>query len=73
MGERLIKAGVLYADDTPVEQMREVRRGPPALGQGFRLAALSLRVGARARLCKGVSLGAAREGARGGGGGGGPW
>jgi hypothetical protein len=25
MGERLIKAGVLYADDTPVEQMREVQ------------------------------------------------
>ncbi|KAF5833287.1 tRNA synthetases class I, catalytic domain-containing protein [Dunaliella salina] len=25
MGERLIKAGVLYADDTPVEQMREER------------------------------------------------
>lgn len=25
VGERLIKAGVLYADDTPVEQMREER------------------------------------------------
>ena len=25
MAERLIKAGMLYADDTPVEQMREVR------------------------------------------------
>jgi len=25
LGEKLIKAGVLYADDTPVEQMREVR------------------------------------------------
>ncbi|KAF8056743.1 glutamate--tRNA ligase [Scenedesmus sp. PABB004] len=25
LGERLIKAGVLYADDTPVEQMREER------------------------------------------------
>jgi hypothetical protein len=24
LGERLIKAGVLYADDTPVDQMREV-------------------------------------------------
>jgi hypothetical protein len=26
LGERLIKAGVLYADDTPVDQMREVSR-----------------------------------------------
>jgi hypothetical protein len=26
LGERLIKAGVLYADDTPVDQMREVGR-----------------------------------------------
>jgi glutamyl-tRNA synthetase len=25
VGERLIKAGMMYADDTPVEQMREVR------------------------------------------------
>jgi hypothetical protein len=25
LGEKLIKAGVLYADDTPVDQMREVR------------------------------------------------
>ena len=25
LAERLIKAGFLYADDTPVEQMREVR------------------------------------------------
>jgi hypothetical protein len=24
LGEKLIKAGVLYADDTPVDQMREV-------------------------------------------------
>lgn len=24
LGDKLIKAGVLYADDTPVEQMREV-------------------------------------------------
>lgn len=24
MGERLIKAGILYADNTPVDQMREV-------------------------------------------------
>jgi hypothetical protein len=27
LAERLIKAGVLYADDTPVDQMREVRHG----------------------------------------------
>jgi hypothetical protein len=26
LGDKLIKAGVLYADDTPVEQMREVSR-----------------------------------------------
>ena len=24
LAEKMIKAGVLYADDTPVEQMREV-------------------------------------------------
>jgi hypothetical protein len=28
LGEKLIKAGVLYADDTPVEQMREVCENP---------------------------------------------
>jgi hypothetical protein len=28
MGERLIKAGYMYADDTPVEAMREVRTCP---------------------------------------------
>ncbi len=30
LGERLIKAGHMYADNTPLEQMRDVRRG-----QGF--------------------------------------
>ena len=28
LAERLIKAGFLYADDTPVEQMREVSNSP---------------------------------------------
>jgi hypothetical protein len=32
LGERMIKAGVLYADDTPVDQMREVRAGLPQRG-----------------------------------------
>lgn len=27
IGEKLIKAGLMYADDTPVEQMREVGGG----------------------------------------------
>eukprot|EP00882_Tetradesmus_deserticola_P007557 GHRQ01007959.1.p1 GENE.GHRQ01007959.1~~GHRQ01007959.1.p1 ORF type:complete len:152 (-),score=11.60 GHRQ01007959.1:420-875(-) len=31
LGERLIKAGVLYADDTPVDQMREVGAHPTGL------------------------------------------
>lgn len=30
LAERLIKAGFLYADDTPVEQMREVSNFPTA-------------------------------------------
>ena len=31
LAEKLIRAGVLYADDTPVEQMREVCPLQPAL------------------------------------------
>jgi glutamyl-tRNA synthetase len=30
LGDRLIKAGLMYADDTPVDQMREVRHCQPA-------------------------------------------
>ncbi len=34
MGERLIRAGHLYADDTPQEKMREERLAKVRCGQG---------------------------------------